>query len=167
VALVTRLLFLFSRADAQWPHSVFYEGDAAEWVRWAQALGRGQPYEFNLPLRSPGVAYILYLLGAGDTTLHSYLAWKALWCVMSAATCALAYWGFVMVFPRRVSLIAAGLSVFSFGGYVLATSLNNETPLRAVRVCRTRADAAHVAAAHDGLGSDAGFRACSGHAAAG
>ena len=128
IALIVRFLFLFSRPDAVWPHSALYEGDAPEWIRWAQALYRGQPYEFDLPLRSPGVAYALFWLGAGDPGTQSYVIWKMLWCVMSAATCSLSYLGFVMVFSQRISLIAASLCVFSFGSYVIATSLNNETP---------------------------------------
>lgn len=122
------MLFLFSHADANWPHSVYYEGDAPEWVRWAQALQRGQPYEFDLPMRSPGVAYAMHWLGADDPERKSFVTAKVLWCVMSAATCALAYLGLAMVFPRRVVLIAGGLSVYFFGSYVTATSLNNETP---------------------------------------
>jgi Dolichyl-phosphate-mannose-protein mannosyltransferase len=128
IALIVRLLFLFSQPDAAWPHSALYEGDSPEWIRWAQALSRGRPYEFDLPLRSPGVAYLLYWLGAGDSGVYSYASWKVLWCVLSAATCSLSYLGFVTVFSRRVALIAAGFCVFSFGSYVAATSLCNETP---------------------------------------
>src|SRR5438477_9417749 len=91
IALILRLLFLFSRPDAAWPHSALYEGDSPEWVRWAQALYSRQPYEFDLPLRSPGAAYALFWLGAGDPGVHSYVNWKVLWCIMSATTCSLAY----------------------------------------------------------------------------
>jgi hypothetical protein len=128
LALIVRLLFLYSRADGTWPHSALYEGDAPEWIRWAQALRAGQLYEFGLPFRSPGVAHLLHWLGAGDPSIQSYAQYKALWCVMSALTCALAYAGFVSGVNRRAALIAAGLCIFSFSSIELATSLNNETP---------------------------------------
>lgn len=135
LALLTRLLFLFASVDRAWPHSIWYEGDAPTWVRWAQALARGEAFEFDLPLRTPGVAYLLHWLSFGGDPAWggaeggpSFLLWKVLWCAMSAAACAVAYLGFRQVFNRRVSLIAAMLCAFSFGLYVTATSLNNETP---------------------------------------
>src|SRR5262249_54444159 len=64
----------------------------------------------------------------GDPAIRSFVPFKILWCVMSAATSALAYLGIIMMFSRRVGLAAAALSVFSFGGYGVPTSLNNETP---------------------------------------
>lgn len=134
LALLTRLLFLFSSVDRAWPHSIWYEGDAPMWVRWAQALARGEMFEFDLPLRTPGVAYLLHWLSlggnpaGGEVGSPSFLWCKVLWCAMSAAACAAAYLGFRQVFSRRVSLVASALCVFSFGLYVIATSLNNETP---------------------------------------
>src|SRR5436190_7317749 len=99
-ALALRLLFLFAQGDRDWPHSAFYEGDAIEWARWAVALHKIQPYEFDLPMRSPGVAYLLCWLGGGDSAITSFAGFKALWCVMSAAKSALAYLGIVLMFPR-------------------------------------------------------------------
>src|SRR5688572_15074483 len=66
IALLVRLLFLSGSADRGWPHSVYYEGDAPEWVRWANALDRGERYEFDLPLRSPAVAYLMHWLWPGQ-----------------------------------------------------------------------------------------------------
>src|ERR1044071_5938520 len=97
LALLVRLLFLFSHGDGDWPHSIYYEGDAPEWIRWAQAIDAGKPYESGLPLRSPGVAHLLQVLGAGEENLKVFVSYKVLWCVISAATCAISYLGFAMV----------------------------------------------------------------------
>ncbi|MCI0630538.1 MAG: hypothetical protein L0Y44_07790 [Phycisphaerales bacterium] len=134
LALTVRLMFLFSSPDRHWPHSVFYEGDAPEWVRYAAALDEGRPYEFDLPLRPPAVAYLIHWLAPGMAsqalagTRASFIAFKVLWCVLSATTCALAYLAFAKQFGRRIALMAASLCVFSFASYVTAASLNNETP---------------------------------------
>src|SRR5690606_13407064 len=64
----------------------------------------------------------------GAAEAGSFTSSKALWCVLSAAACAIAYLGFREAFCRRVSLIAAVACAFSFGLHVTATSLNNEPP---------------------------------------
>jgi hypothetical protein len=128
LALFVRLLWVFSRADFSWPYSAMYEGDAPQWVLWAQKLAAGRPYEYGLPFRSPGVAHLLYWLGAGDPAVHSFAGYKVLWCVLSSLTCVVAYFAMRLMVARRIALIAAGLSVFSFGLLELSASLNNETP---------------------------------------
>jgi hypothetical protein len=124
VALGVRLLFLAYSGDAHWPHSIYYEGDAPTWAEWAACLNRGQPFELGVPLRSPGVAYVLHWLTPlfGE---RNYLGFKTVWCMASAAACAVL---FLAAAPlgRRVALIASGLLTFSFGSYITATSLNNE-----------------------------------------
>jgi len=133
IALAVRLLFLISSPDRSWPHSIYYEGDAPEWVSYATALELHQPYEFGLPLRSPAVAHVLRVLAPHlaehmKADGHYSFVWiKALWCVCSALSCALAYLAFASALPRRVALLAAGMCDFSFASYVTATSLNNET----------------------------------------
>lgn len=124
VALVTRLLFLSTAVDRDWPHSMYYEGDAPTWVEWASALSEGREFEHGLPIRSPGVAYVLHWMGSGRP--YDFAATKALWCVLSAATCGIAYLCFVRGAGRRAALLAAAMCAFSFGSYVTATSLNNE-----------------------------------------
>ena len=57
VALLARVIFLFNSSDRDWPHSIFYEGDAVMWVEWAAALDHNEAFEFNLPIHPPGVAY--------------------------------------------------------------------------------------------------------------
>jgi len=127
IALCARAVFLFSSPDRDWPHSMLYEGDAPVWVHWAQALDRGEPFELDLPLRTPAVAYAMHWLSPG-VLQGPFLSYKMLWCAISAAGCALLF-----VFARRhhgaiAAWTAAGLACFSFGGYVTATSLNNEAP---------------------------------------
>jgi hypothetical protein len=127
VALLVRVLFLFATPDRAWPHSVLYEGDAPTWVRWAQALDRGQPFEFDLPMRTPGVAYALHGAIAGVASPPFTIA-KLVWCAISAATCAALFVVTRRMFSARIAVIAAAWLCFSFGAYELATSLNNEAP---------------------------------------
>lgn len=127
LAFVLRLLFLFGSADRAWPHSALYEGDAPTWARWADALGRGVPFEFDLPVRTPGVAYLLHWLsiqGPGP----SFVAWKIAWSAVGALGCGLFYLACRESISRCGATIAASLWACSYGGLVLATSLNNETP---------------------------------------
>lgn len=128
LALFVRLIFLFSTSDRTWPHSIWYEGDATLWVEYATALDRGEPFWFGLPFHPPGVAYPLHWLVDDVGQANNFCGVKVLWCIMSAATCALLYLCCVPSMGRRVALIASGLCAFSFGQYVLATSLNSEAP---------------------------------------
>jgi Dolichyl-phosphate-mannose-protein mannosyltransferase len=130
--LALRLLFLFSGPDRAWPHSAIYEGDAPTWARWATALSAGQPFEFDLPFRTPGVAWLLHLLGLDSAPFTTA---KILWCVMSAATGAALYLVLARWFTRRAGIIATLLFSLSFGSFALATSLNNETPYALLVVC--------------------------------
>lgn len=125
LTLALRLCFLFHSPDRAWPHSLLYEGDAPVWARWAAALEAGQRFEFDLPFRTPGVAWILHALGASEAP---FTAAKLLWCAISAATPAALYLVLASQFTRRAGLIAASLCTLSHGSFVLATSLNNETP---------------------------------------
>src|SRR4029079_16566697 len=50
-ALAVRLLFWQSAPGTEWPHSVFFKGDAVVWLRYALALQRGQVFEQRPPLR--------------------------------------------------------------------------------------------------------------------
>jgi len=122
-AFALRLAFLLRSPDRAWPHSMLYEGDAPVWARWAAALAAGQPFEFDLPFRTPGVAFLLHALGADSAP---FTAAKLLWCAISAATAAALYLVLARWSTRRAALIAAGLCAISHGSFVLATSLNNE-----------------------------------------
>lgn len=125
-ALALRLGFLFATGDRAWPHSVWYEGDAPVWLQWARALQAGQPFEFDLPLRAPGVAFALAWFGDGLEPPFTLL--KCAWCAMSALVVAVGYVVLRGELSRRASCVASALLATSFASYVLATSLNNETP---------------------------------------
>ncbi len=127
VALGVRLLFLLTARDRHWPHSIFYEGDAPLWIDFANALANGQPFEWNLPIHSPGVAYLLSWIGPWSLP-HDFTTIKAIWCLVSALTVAAAFLAFRLEFNRRTSILGAMLCTFAFGSYVTATSLNNECP---------------------------------------
>ncbi len=125
LALVVRLLFLFTSLDSHWPHSLYYQGDAPVWVDYATALNQGEPFESDLPLRSPGVAYVLHFLSSVSGGFH-FAGFKVLWCVATAGACALAYLCMERDLGRRTAWLGAMFCTFSFGSYVISTSLNNE-----------------------------------------
>jgi hypothetical protein len=124
-ALVVRLVILFTSPDRAWPHSILYEGDAPTWVAWANALDRGESFEFDLPLRSPGIAWLLSAVHPGQLPA-SFVPFKMLWCVFTALACAVTYLAARRDFGARIALIAATFLTFSFGVHVISTSLNNE-----------------------------------------
>lgn len=130
LALSVRLLFLYTSPDRSWPHSAYYQGDATFWAEWAAALTAGRPYEYDLPFRSPAVAFVLHWLGFGSAPppvlVIDFTPAKVIWCAVSALGCSLAYLALAVTFTRRAALIAAGVCAFSFASYVQATSLNGE-----------------------------------------
>ncbi len=125
VALALRLAYVLRSPDAAWPHSIMYEGDATVWAQWAAALGRGAAFEDDLPFRTPGVAWLLHALGWHDAP---FTGAKVLWCVISAATPAALFLVLARWFTRGAAVIAAVLVVIAHGSFLLANSLNNETP---------------------------------------
>ncbi|HKQ47794.1 MAG TPA: glycosyltransferase family 39 protein [Phycisphaerae bacterium] len=126
-AVAARLSYLIASPDRAWPHSVAYEGDAPLWARFADALLIGQPFEFDLPVHPPGVAYLLSWLPNHES--HGYfLAAKVIWCLLGALSCALTIVAARPHFGLRVAALAGLLSAASFGLIVQSTSLNNETP---------------------------------------
>lgn len=127
VALIARLIFLLNSPDRDWPHSTFYEGDAILWVEWAKALDSGGVYQFDLPIHPPAVAYAIAYFHDG-VKITGFVGVKMLWCAMSAAACAFTFLACAANMRRRIAVIATLLLTLSFGQYVLATSLNNETP---------------------------------------
>lgn len=133
IAMLVRVLFLYSTSDHSWPHSVLYEGDAPVWVRWAQALNRNEAFEFDLPMRTPAIAYALHWL-CPHNVAAPFSSAKLLWCAISAFSCAMLYVVVARSLSMRTAWIAAGLLCFSFGSYELATSLNNEAPYAFVLV---------------------------------
>jgi len=136
-ALCTRLAFLWASPDRQWPHAVCYEGDATLWVRYAWHLQRGLPFEWDLPIHTPAMGYLLRWAGGAEVK-HGFAGYKTAWCILSAASCLLTWLLAQQVMsadrrrdqaaPRRVASVAALLAAGSFGLTVQATSLNNEVP---------------------------------------
>lgn len=134
LAFGVRLVFLFGSADRTWPHSVYYEGDAPLWADWAQHLEQGAPFNHDLPIWAPGTARLVNWLmppksaAAAPNAPRDFTRVKVAWSAMSAATCAMLYWILSGTAGGRIALLAAFIAVFSFQSYVLATSLNSETP---------------------------------------
>ncbi len=126
VAFLLRLLFLYSFEGAGWPHSGFYEGDAPVWIEWARALRAGRSFEFDLPVRAPGMAFLIEF--AGGELAAPFTGLKTALCAAGAATVGLFYVALRAFAERRVAVIAAALLGLSFGQLQLATSLNNEAP---------------------------------------
>ena len=127
LALVLRLLYLGAALDRRWPHAAAYEGDAILWAAGAQTIASGAAPDDPLFFRGNAPAHLLRWLGFTDPA-RGYTAAKVLWCVVSALACAATYLFAARSFTPRVALIAAGLQVFSWDSYVLATSLNTEAP---------------------------------------
>lgn len=122
LALAARLLFLHATPDSAWAGSALYKGDAAVWLNWAAALDQGHPFELGLPLRPPGMAYLVAALGS------SVAALKLIWCGLGAAAVALFAGAARQSFGPRVAWASGLAGVFSTGLLALSTSLNNETP---------------------------------------
>jgi hypothetical protein len=125
LALGVRLLFLYAADDRSWPHSLRYEGDAVVWAKSVELLNHGEVPDEGIPTRFYAIAYFLHWLHPSGA-IADFLPFKRLWCFLSALTCSVAYLGFVRSFAHRVALIGAGMCVFSFASYVLATSINVE-----------------------------------------
>jgi hypothetical protein len=126
-ALFTRFGFLWASPDRTWPHSVCFEGDGPLWVRFAASLQRGEPFEFNLPIHTPGMAYLIAWTWSGRPA-EGFVAQKTLLCILSSLNCVLIWIVARRLFNERVAILAGLLSAASFASTVQATSLNNETP---------------------------------------
>ncbi|HXT20116.1 MAG TPA: hypothetical protein VN923_05155 [Thermoanaerobaculia bacterium] len=126
IALAARFLFLHATPDAAWAGSALYKGDAALWLDWADAIEQGRVFELGLPLRPPGMAYLVAALGSGS--LAAVPGLKVLWCVLGASVVALFAAAARQSFGERVGWVSGLLCAFSTGLLALSTSLNNETP---------------------------------------
>ena len=63
LALGLRLLFWQATPDSAAPYPGYYKGDAPSWLAYAGALRDSKLFELGLPLRPPGVGYLLALGG--------------------------------------------------------------------------------------------------------
>ena len=125
-ALIVRLFFWHATADTGWPHSVWYQGDAATWQAWARAISESTRFEVGLPMRPPGTAYLIAAVSRGDPT--GIIVLKFLWCVMGALTVLLVYIAVRRSLGETLARPVGVLCAASTGLMVLSTSLNNETP---------------------------------------
>ncbi len=126
LALVLRLLFWRATPDAHWPGSLAYKGDAYVWLEETLALQQGTPANEGLPLRPPGMAWILSWIWSGTAAGVETL--RGIWCVLGA----LGVWAFhlalVKPFGLRVATIAGVLAATSTSLLLLSSSLCNEVP---------------------------------------
>ncbi|MBC8131409.1 MAG: PCP reductase family protein, partial [Deltaproteobacteria bacterium] len=98
---------------------------AVIWARAAHLFAQGEVPDEGVPHRFYAIAFLLHWF-TGTARTPNFLWFKIAWCALSALGCATSYLVFVRNLPRRPAFIATGLCVFSFGSYVLATSLNVE-----------------------------------------
>jgi hypothetical protein len=126
LALVIRVLFLLATADSNGPISPYYMGDTAVWLGYASAILSCSEFNLGLPLRPPGVAYLVALLWDGQSA--SYLFLKLAWAVMGAASVAILYLAILRSFGFKPAIIASLIIAASTGLIIASTALNNETP---------------------------------------
>ena len=126
LALALRLLFWQATADAGWPGSAHYQGDAWTWLEYATALETGQRFELGVPIRPPGMAWLVDLQWDGD--LATLWQVKARSAILGAVAVVLFYLAARRAFGLEVGLIVGLLGAGSHGLMVLSASLNNETP---------------------------------------
>ncbi len=125
LALLLRLLFWQATPDSSWPHSAFYKGDAATWIEQAHAIEKSQPFEFDLPLRPPGAAYLMAFFWDGDGSTASL---KLLWILLGAMAVTVVQYAATRDFGETAGPVCGLVCAVSSGLMILSTSLNNETP---------------------------------------
>jgi len=126
VALLMRVLFAGAGPDSAWPHALAYKGDAYVWLNQVLANRSGQLFEAGLPLRPPGMPWLVDALW--DGTEGGIEGLKSWWRIMGAATCALLFLALIRGFSVGVAAGTALLFAASQGAMVLSHSINSETP---------------------------------------
>lgn len=126
LALLLRVLFWQATPDSAWPYSSFYRGDAVNWLQYASAIQGGMPFQDGLPLRPPGMAYLVALLW--DGSLGGVGLLKFLWCVFGSVVVVLFYAAVLRPFGFFIALVAGLAAACSTALMLLSTSLNNEVP---------------------------------------
>ncbi len=124
LAWAHRLAFLVSNRDRDWPFTIFYEGDAETFYRYARALLSGELYDGGIPFHPPGFACLLAglhtILGAGtDGAKVPFFAEKAALALVGSVSIGLLYAVARPYVGRLAALFGALLSLYSFGLYVI------------------------------------------------
>ena len=126
-AFALRVLFIRSNADAAWPYSIFYYGDAQHFHAYASSLLRGVPYDNDLPFHPPGFAWLLaglyQVLGASG---GSRLSLKLVLAGLNAVTVGVAWLWWRRLLGGPWAVLAAVLLATHFGWLVFSATLNNE-----------------------------------------
>jgi len=126
LALVLRILFLHATPDAAGPYSPYYKGDTPIWLDYARAIQSSSSFDQGIPMRPPGIAYLVALLWNGQE--NGFLALKLIWSFLGAGVVALFFVAVLRSFDLRVAVIATFIATASTGMIILSTSVNNETP---------------------------------------
>jgi hypothetical protein len=126
VALVLRILFLLATPGADGTHSPWYIGDTPTWLNYALAIQSSNPFDQGLPMRPPGVAYLVATVWNGQETGLFLL--RLVWSVLGAAVVAMFYIAVLRSFGLRVAIVAAFIAAASTGLMIVSTSVNNEIP---------------------------------------
>lgn len=127
LAWVHRAAFLFSNRDSSWPYTIFYEGDAEAFYRYARALLAGSLYDDGIPFHPPGFAWLLAavhtLVGAGGpTNAVPHVAVRLVLALVASGAVGLVYLLARPYLGHGVALAAAVLCLYHFGLYVLAVA---------------------------------------------
>jgi hypothetical protein len=126
-AFAQRVGQLIYSPDCAWPHSAFYEGDATLNAHFAQSLQRGTPFEYDLPIHSPGVAYLLSWMWDGQPATGLTVV-KIFWCVCGSLSCAILFVILLRWCSEMVACLASMLAAASFALTVQCCSLNADAP---------------------------------------
>lgn len=126
LALALRLLFWRATADRDWPFALVYKGDAWVWISWAQARLAGLPFELGLPMRPPGVAWLVAQLWDGSVAGLATLRFAQ--CLLGSAVPALLVLAAAPAFGLRVATTAGLLAAGANGLLQLSASVDGETP---------------------------------------
>jgi len=126
LALTVRLLFLDATADSAGAYSPYYKGDTLTWLEYASAIQSSRPFDLGLPMRPPGVAWLVALAWNGQEDGLAVL--RLLWSAGGAAVVALFFLAVFRSFGLLTATVAAGLAAASTGLMILSNSPNNEIP---------------------------------------
>jgi hypothetical protein len=126
VALIVRILFLQATPDSSWPYSSYYRGDSLTWLQYADAIQKGAAFQDGLPLRPPGMAFLV--AGLWNGKLNGIETLNILWCVLGSVAVALFYVAVLRSFGSFAARLAGLAAACSTALLLLSTSLNNEVP---------------------------------------